>query len=105
MSQKPLTEFAILSLKAGIDVTGSTTEAVLFRSDIIGVLKQQEGMTSLRWGHQLENPSSAIMAIGDNSSIRMHIHTRKMVTLNHNQIGKITPSTKTSLIQHPTAPL
>jgi len=64
MTLKPLTEFAILSLKPGIDVTGSTTEAASFKNEIIGTLKQQEGMIEVRWGHQLENPSIVIMAVG-----------------------------------------
>lgn len=64
MALKPITEFAILSLKPGVDVTGSTTEAESFKNEIIGTLKQQEGMTEVRWGHQLENPSIVVMTVG-----------------------------------------
>jgi len=63
MSENPITEFAILHLKPGVSVTSSTPEAALFRSDIIGTLKQQDGMNDVRWGHQLENPSILILAV------------------------------------------
>jgi len=63
MSAKPVTEFAILNLKPGVSVTSSTPEAALFRSDIIGTLKQQDGMNDVRWGHQLEDPSIVVLAV------------------------------------------
>jgi len=63
MSDKPVTEFATLNLKAGVNLTDDSPAARLFRSDIVGTLMLQDGMTNVRWGHELEDESIAILAI------------------------------------------
>lgn len=59
----PVTEIAYISLKPGISITGSTTEAQAW-SETISTIQAQPGYQRLHWGITLENQDLLMLLIG-----------------------------------------
>jgi hypothetical protein len=59
----PVTEIAYISLKPGIQLTGSSDGAKAW-ADTIKTIQAQDGYQRLHWGVSLENESLLMLLIG-----------------------------------------
>jgi hypothetical protein len=59
----PVTEIAYITLKQGIQLTGSSTEAKAW-AEALSTIQAQEGYQRLHWGTTLENENLLMLLIG-----------------------------------------
>jgi hypothetical protein len=59
----PVTEICYISLKPGVELTGSSTSAQAW-SDTIKTIQAQDGYQRLHWGTTMENESLLVLLIG-----------------------------------------
>lgn len=59
----PVTEIAYITLKPGVQLTGSSTSAQAW-SDALRTIQAQEGYQRLHWGVSLENENLLMLLIG-----------------------------------------
>jgi hypothetical protein len=67
----PVTEIAYLTLKPGVELTGSSTSAQVW-TDTVKTITQQSGYQRLHWGITLENQSLLMLLIGTYSPANSH---------------------------------
>jgi hypothetical protein len=59
----PVTEIAYITLKPGIQLTGSSAEAKAW-AEALSTIQAQEGYQRLHWGATLENENLLMLLIG-----------------------------------------
>lgn len=93
----PVTEIAYITLKPGVELTGSSPSAQAW-SDALSAISAQEGYQRQHWGVSLEDPSLLMLLIGMCPSFVFTL-PRNLITklyANESQTGTELKATKNS---------
>ncbi len=79
----PVTEIAYITLKPGVQLTGSSTEAKAW-AESLSTIQAQEGYQRLHWGTTLENENLLMLLIGTFPSSQLFAISLISLSINRN---------------------